>query len=122
MASKMSVFTRVKILFGSIGTMIGGGIIIYGPDVMSEQIPFHQPLGYGFVALGVLMFLALFFVRAKALIATLLIAGLAAGAIWGAFSGAFPAWQAILMGILGIGGAFGAVGYFIAFLKGEDPT
>lgn len=112
----------IKLLFGIIGTLIGGAVIAAGPGTLPEEIPFHRELGFGVIALGALMTLALFSVRVKALLTTLFIAGLTAAALSLAYIDGLQSAQGWFFAAVGALGVLGTFGTLTAVFTGKDEA
>ena len=122
MASQPSVLDKVKMVFGSFGTLVGGGLIYWGPDGIAEEIPLHEPIGLAFIGVGVLMFLALFSARVRSFLKTLVVGIVSGAAIWTAWVGdSLPYWQRGLIGVLGVLALLYVFSCLIAVFTGKDP-
>ncbi|MEQ9314549.1 MAG: hypothetical protein RLN72_01785 [Henriciella sp.] len=123
MAQKLSGFDLIKFLLAVAGGAAGGLLLIFGPADMREEIPFHVEIGLGVLAFAALMIAALFSVRAKALLITIISGLVAAGVLFVvAFADDWPLWQRAVFGLLGAGSALFAIFSLISFFRGEDPA
>ncbi|MGB3624925.1 MAG: hypothetical protein WA989_03800 [Henriciella sp.] len=97
--------------------------MMFGPEEMREEIPYHFEIGLGFLAFAGLMLAALFSIRAKALLITIVSSLVAAGTLYAVgVADDWPVWQRVIFGVLGVAGALFAVFSFISFIRGEDPA
>ena len=122
MSQGLSTFDKIKLVFGSLGTIAAGVFVAYGPEDLRQEIPIHFELGVGFVAFGLLMFAALFSVRAKSLLLFF-----AMSVLTGVFGFAAYNTDPTTLGFYGFcAGAllFGgwALWCFYAFFSGDDPA
>lgn len=122
MASDPSTLDRIKFVFGAMGTIIGGAVIASGPGTMPNDIPFHIPLGLTFIAVGVLMFVALFSTRVKSLLVGLVVGLFSAGGLFVAFAGNLNILHAWLVGIVSALASLYAVQCFVSVFTGKDST
>lgn len=122
MASQPSTLDKIKFAVGALGSIAAGLVIASGPGTLPEEIPYYVEIGMGFVGFGVLMLLALVSVRVKALLVAIVVGLVSAVALFAAFSGDLPIWQAALAGILGVVAGVYAIFCLIDTVKGIDPT
>ena len=123
MAHKLSGFDTIKFLFAVVGGVAGGLLLIFGPEDMREEIPFHVEIGLAVLAFAALMVAALFSTRAKALLITIISSLVAAGVLFVvAVADDWPLWQRLVFGVLGAGSALFAVFSLISFFQGDDPA
>ncbi|MEM8977365.1 MAG: hypothetical protein AAGD43_35395 [Pseudomonadota bacterium] len=122
MSNAPSIFDKIKYGFGILGTFVGGAVIIYGPGTMPQEIPYHVEIGWGFIAFGGLMILALINVRAKALMLTLVTGFFSTGAVFAGLYADLPTVQAAVIGILGALGWVYVLFCFASIFTGKDPA
>ncbi len=123
MDPKITGFDRIKYLLVALGGAAVGGVVMFGPAELREEIPWHRELGMGFIAFAALMLAALFFVRAKALLLAIVSGLVAAGAIFtGAAGEDLATWQRGLFILLGAGGGIFAIACLVSVFSGEDPS
>jgi hypothetical protein len=111
---------KIKYVFGILAAFLMGGLFIAGPDEISEEIPYNVELGLGAIAFGCLMIAALFSVRTKNLMLTLIFGTTSVILIWMAASGDFPVWQSILFGLFGAGTSLFSLICVVATFRGDD--
>lgn len=118
----LSAFDKVKIFFGILGIVLGGGIFIAGPGTMSEEIPYHQEIGIAFILVGVLLVLALYSPWLKAFLGTLFIGAFALAAFFAASTSGDLTLK--FFGFAAAGVVFGLIFItrVIDMLRGRDPN
>ena len=122
MNNSPSTFDKIKYVFGILGTFLGGGVIIYGPGTMPQEIPYHVEIGWGFISLGVLMMLAMINVRVKSFLLAIVTGLFSTGAIFTGLYADLPIVQAAVIGILGVLGWGYVLLCFASIFTGRDPT
>ena len=97
--------------------------MMFGPQEMRDEVPIHFELGLAAIAFSLLMIAALFSVRAKALLISLITGLVAALTIFVALnSGDLALWQQVAFGVLGAGSALFSLYSLVSVFRGEDPA
>ncbi len=122
MSDGPSTTDKIKYGFGILAAFVGGGVIIHGPGTMPQEIPYHVQIGWGFIAFGVLMILALINVRVKALLLTMVTGLFSTGAVLTGLYADLPTVQAAVIGILGAFGWVYVLFCFVSIFTGKDPA
>jgi len=111
---------KIKYFFAILAAFVMGGLLIAGPDKLSEEIPYHMELGAGAIAFGFLMIAALYSDRARNLLLAIIFGPISVVLIMMAVSGDFDVGQRILFGVLGAGTSLFFVYSVITTFTGDD--
>jgi hypothetical protein len=111
---------KIKYFFAILAAFVVGGLLIAGPDKLSEEIPYNVELGAGAIAFGFVMIAALYSARAKNLLLALIFGLVSVVLIMMAVSGDFEVWQRILFGVLGAGTSLFSVYCVVTTFTGDD--
>lgn len=122
MEPDLSLSDKIKLAIVALGVLAGALLCFNGPAELREDVPYHRELGLGFGAFGVLIFLALFSVRAKAFLIFIVVTAITIGEAAVTMTFPFPSWQFIGLGIVTVLTACYAVFCLIDAVQGRDPS
>jgi peptidoglycan/LPS O-acetylase OafA/YrhL len=113
---------KIKYLFAIVAAFVMGGLLMAGPDEISEEIPYNIELGFGAIAFGCLMIAALYSARARNLVLALIFGAISIGLIMMAASGESETGQRILFGVLGAGTSLFFLYWLVTTFTGDDQA
>ena len=97
-------------------------MIWFPPADLVDEIPIHKEIGWGFLALGVLVFLAMLFKRMHSVLMFVACGAVALGCGWFLLKGPeILVWQMALTGLFGVFMAVASVISLVAVFTGRNP-